>query len=86
MSLFDIASKEKASQELELKTQEADFWTDTENSTKVLQEMKVLKNKVLFRHFDADGIWQDEPYEILFSQITTVTFGSRYVEVFSKYV
>lgn len=46
MSLFDIASKEKASQELELKTQEADFWTDTENSTKVLQEMKVLKNKV----------------------------------------
>ena len=47
---------------------------------------KVLKNKILFRHFDADGIWQDEPYEILFSQITTVTFGSRYVEVFSKYV
>ena len=46
MSLFDIASKEKASQELELKTQEADFWSDTENSTKVLQEMKVLKNKV----------------------------------------
>ena len=46
MSLFDIASKEKASQELELKTQEADFWTDTENSTKILQEMKVLKNKV----------------------------------------
>ena len=53
MSLFDIASKEKASQELELKTQEADFWTDTENSTKVLQEMKVLKNKVnSFRSLD----------------------------------
>ena len=46
MSLFDIASKEKASQELEIKTQEADFWSDTENSTKVLQEIKVLKNKV----------------------------------------
>ena len=46
MNLFDIASKEKASQELELKTQEADFWSDTENSTKVLQEIKVLKNKV----------------------------------------
>lgn len=46
MSLFDIASKEKASLELELKTQEADFWSDTENSTKVLQEMKVLKTKV----------------------------------------
>ena len=47
---------------------------------------KVLKNKIWFRHFDADGIWEDEPHEIMFSQITTVTFGSRYVEVFSKYV
>lgn len=47
---------------------------------------KVLKNKVLFKHFDADGIWQDEPLEIPFSQITTVEFGSRYVDVFSKYV
>lgn len=46
MNLFDIVSKEKASQELELKTQEADFWNDTENSTKVLQKIKVLKNKV----------------------------------------
>ena len=47
---------------------------------------KVLKNKVLFKHFDADGIWQDELIEIPFSQITSVTFGSRYVETFSKYV
>ena len=47
---------------------------------------KVLKTKVLFRHFDADGIWQDEPYEIPFSSITSVTFDSRYVTVFSKYV
>ena len=47
---------------------------------------KVLKNKVLFKYFDADGIWQDELLEIPFSQITTVKFGSRYVETFSKYV
>lgn len=47
---------------------------------------KVLKTKVLFLHFDADGIWQDEPYEIPFSRITSVTFDSRYVTVFSKYV
>lgn len=47
---------------------------------------KVLKNKVLFRHFDADGIWMEDPLEIPFSQITSVTFGSRYVEIFSKYV
>ena len=47
---------------------------------------KELKNKILFKDFDADGIWQDELLEIPFSQITTVKFGSRYVEVFSKYV
>lgn len=47
---------------------------------------KVLKTKILFRHFDADGVWQDEPYEIPFSKITSVTFDSRYVSVFSKYV
>lgn len=47
---------------------------------------KVLKNKILFKDFDANGIWQDDLLEIPFSQITTVTFGSRYVEIFSKYV
>lgn len=47
---------------------------------------KVLKSKVVFRDFDADGIWQDIPLEIPFSQITSVTLGSRYVEIFSKYV
>ena len=47
---------------------------------------KVLKNKVLIKHFDADGIWQDELLEFPFSKITSVTFGSRYVEMFSKYV
>ncbi len=47
---------------------------------------KVQKNKVLFKYFDADGVWQDGLLEIPFSQITSVTFGSRYVEIFSKYV
>lgn len=47
---------------------------------------KVLKTKILFRHFDADGVWEDELYEIPFSRITSVTFDSRYVNVFSKYV
>lgn len=47
---------------------------------------KVHRNKILFRHFDADGVWQDDLLEIPFSQITTVILESRYVEVFSKYV
>ncbi len=48
--------------------------------------VKVLKSKVIFKHFDADGIWQEENYEIPYSQITSVTFASRYVNIFSKYV
>ena len=46
MSLFDIASKEKELGELESKTNEQGFWDDQENSTKVLQDIKLLKDKV----------------------------------------
>ena len=48
--------------------------------------VRVLKTKVVFNHFDADGIWQEDYYEIPYSQITSITFASRYVDVFSKYV
>lgn len=40
--------------ELEEQTKESDFWNDTENSTKVLQEIKQLKNKVgSFKELDS---------------------------------
>lgn len=47
---------------------------------------RVTAKCVFLRHFDGDGIWQKEPYEIPYSEITSVTFGSRYVEMFSKYL
>jgi hypothetical protein len=47
---------------------------------------KIFSRFAYVRHFDADGVWQDEPYRIPYSQITSVTFSSRYVDVFSKYV
>lgn len=47
---------------------------------------KIYKTSVYIRHFDADGIWQSEPYKFPFSKITTVTFASRYVDTFSKYL
>ena len=47
---------------------------------------KVYKKFACVRHFDADGIWQDESYKMLFTEITSVTFASRYVNVFSKYL
>lgn len=48
--------------------------------------VKVLKTKVIFKGFDADGVWQEDFYEIPYSQITSVSFASRYIDVFSKYV
>lgn len=48
--------------------------------------VSVRKHSVIFRHFDADGVWQPEAVQIPYSYITSVTFGSRYVDVFSKYV
>jgi len=47
---------------------------------------KAFKNFVYFRHFDADGIWRDEPYKIPYAEITSVIFGTRYVDTFSKYL
>ena len=47
MTLFDIANKEVKLNELEAQTNSNDFWSDQENSTKVLQEIKFLKDKVV---------------------------------------
>ncbi len=47
MSLFDITVSEKQLKELELKTTEEDFWQrDTKETSKVLYQIKQLKNKV----------------------------------------
>lgn len=46
----------------------------------------VYKKFVYIHHFDVDGIWMDEPYKVLYSEITSVTFGSRYVDIFSRYL
>ena len=47
---------------------------------------KIYKKFVYVYHFDADGVWQDKPYRIPYAEITSVSFGTRYVEVFSKYL
>lgn len=47
---------------------------------------RVLKKCVYIYHFDADGVWDDEPYRIPYTEITSVSFGTRYVETFSKYL
>lgn len=46
MFLFDIAQKEKELSALEDKVNDPNFWNDQENSNKILQEIKLLKDKV----------------------------------------
>ena len=43
---FDIVTLEDNLKSLEEKTLENDFWNDTQNSSKVLKEITVLKQKV----------------------------------------
>lgn len=46
VNLFDISAKKKELNELEEQTQKAEFWNDSENSSKVLQKIKSLKDKI----------------------------------------
>lgn len=48
--------------------------------------IKATKTKVVMQHFDADGIWEEKFYEVPYTKITSVSFGTRYVETFSKYL
>lgn len=47
---------------------------------------KVCRKHVCLRYFGPDGIWDDEQWKISYDDITSVTIGSRYAEVFSKYL
>ena len=62
------------------KTEEADY------SFVIGRIIKSTKAKVVMQHFDADGIWEEELYEIPYNKITSVSFDTRYVNVFSKYL
>lgn len=42
--------------------------------------MKVCKHHLVFDHFDADGIWQEESLIIPYSSITHVSWNTRYAD------
>lgn len=46
MNLFDISNLAKQLQQLENETNTESFWTDSQNSTKVLKEINQLKSKI----------------------------------------
>lgn len=45
---------------------------------------KAGKNSVVFRPFDADGVWLDK-VKIPYKKITAVVFGNRYSKAFEDY-
>ena len=47
---------------------------------------RVCKNWLYLYVFDADGIWEEEPYRIPYTEVTSVTFESRYINIFTKYI
>ena len=47
---------------------------------------KVLKNKIYFMEFDADGKWSDFELEIWYSSITSVKWNTRYDTVWKEYL
>lgn len=38
------------------------------------------------RAFDADGNWEEKPTRIAFSELSSISWGTRYVDIFSKYL
>ena len=47
---------------------------------------KTMEDKVRLRHFGADAVWEEKARDIPYDRITSVTFASRYINVFSKYL
>ena len=38
------------------------------------------------RAFDADGNWEEKPVRIAFSELCSISWGTRYVDIFAKYL
>lgn len=47
---------------------------------------KVLKDRVYFRAFDADGVWDEDGLEIRYSQISSVQWDTRYARYWKRYL
>jgi len=47
---------------------------------------RMYKSCMYMYYFDANGIWELDPYRIPYNEVTSVTFNSRHVNIFSKYI
>ena len=44
------------------------------------------RDRVYFKPFDADGVWEEEPWQIRYSEITSVQWGTRYARYWKRYL
>jgi hypothetical protein len=65
---------------------EIESLNDNESDFVIGRIVKSGKQFVCIRHFDADGVWDSEPRKLAYADITSVTFSSRYIRMFSKYL
>lgn len=47
---------------------------------------KIFKDKLHFKSFDADGVWNENALEIQYSEITSVNWDTRYSKCWKKYL
>ena len=64
-------------------------WAIVENENEEIFHIGIIlkagKNKLTMREFDADGKWQEET-KIPYKEITSVSFKTRYIKNFRKYL
>jgi len=60
---------------------------DGKNSEFIIGRIEnIYKNFAYVWNFDADGVWDDSPTRVPYSEITNIIFASRYIDTFSKYL
>ena len=47
--------------------------------------IEIFNDRISFLNFDGEGVWDKEPIDILYSDITLISFRNRYVKYMSKY-
>ena len=57
-----------------------------ENDFYIGEIVAITKTAVQLLYFDGLGVWDEEATEIPFTEITSVSFESRYINIISKYV
>ncbi len=64
-------------------------WAIVENENEEIFHIGIIlkagKNKLTMREFDADGKWQEET-KIPYKEITSVSFKTRYIDNWRKYL